>query len=308
MKTAFVFPGLNGLLRQKDRERYLKLSHVIKRLEQAQTALLRELNLKTDLMGMLKQRNTDEIYRIDNISLAAVVISAIQVGVVDHLREHFPNPEWMVGVSLGDIARTVSAGAYDFEVAVVSHVRFTYKIDGIDKLGGNIGVATTLARPFTTEDFDWFESMGVDVSILTSRFLNVGALFKSLELVRERARERGWRIMPIIDYPAHSRYILPYVDASRDEFMNVQTMKPLIPIFSTISCKSLTDPKEIKTEFLETITRTIHFEQAITKLYNEHGVTRFVNIGPCKSLYTLLRDIPLDFDIVDAEDLLATTK
>lgn len=307
MKTAFVFPGLNGLLRQKDRERYIELPYVIKRLREAEGALLRDLGLKTDLLGMVKT-NTDEIYRIDNISLAAVVISSIQVGVVDHLREQFPNPDWMVGVSLGDIARTVCSGAYDFEVAVVSHVRFTYKIDGIDKLGANIGVATTLQKPFTEEDFEWFEDQGVDVSVLTSRFLNVGALFESLANVRERARDRGWRVMPIIDYPAHSRYIKPYVDASREEFMTVKTMVPQIPIFSTISCKSLIEAQEIKEEFLETITRTIHFEKAITTLFKVHGVTRFINIGPCKSLYTLLRDIPLEFQVTDAEDLLSFIK
>lgn len=302
MKMAFIFPGLNGLLRQKDRERYIELPHVIKRLQQAEIALLRDLSISVDLISMVRA-STDEIYRIENISFAAVVISSIQVGVVDHLRECSPNPDWMVGVSLGDIARTVCSGAYDFEVAVVSHVKFTHKIDGIDKLGGNIGVATTIQKPFTEEDLQWFENQGVDVSVLTSRFLNVGALFQSLESVRERAREKGWRVMPILDYPAHSRYIKPYVDASRQEFMNVKTMAPQIPIFSTISCKTLVDPEEIKEEFLETITRTIHFEKAITTLHKEHGVTRFINIGPCKSLYTLLRDIPFDFQVSDAEGL-----
>ena len=307
MKTAYLFPGLNGLLRQKDRERYLPLPNVQKRLLEAQHALSRELGLSIDLMDMLT-KNTDEIYHIKNISLAAVLISSIQVGVVDHLREEFPNPDWMVGVSLGDIARTVCAGAYDFETAVVSHVKFTHKIDGIDKLGGNIGVATTLQRPFTQEDFDWFDKMEIDVSILTARFLNVGALFGALEKVRVRSKERGWRVMPILDYPAHSRYIKPFVEASEKEFLEVKTKSPEIPIFSTLSCKSLELPSEIKQEFLETIIRTVHFEKAITHLNKVHGVTRFINIGPCKSLYTLLRDIPLKFQIEDAQDLLVSTK
>ncbi len=307
MKTAYLFPGLNGLLRLKDRERYLHLPHVQTRLLQAQTALKRELNIDVNLLQMLTEE-TESIYRIENISIAAVLISSIQVGVVDHLKELYPNPDWMVGVSLGDVARTVAAEAYDFEVAVVSHVKFTHRIDGIDKLGGNIGVATTLQRPFTQDDYDWFESKGVDVSVLTTRFLNVGALFSGLEEVRLRAKEKGWRIMPILDYPAHSRYIKPYVDASEAEFMWVQTHVPKTPIFSTISLQPLLSPEIIKREFLETITRTIHFESAITKLSREHGVTRFVNIGPCKSLYTLLRDIPLEFKIEDAEDLLNVTK
>ena len=303
MKSAYLFPGLNGLLRKKDRERYLELPHVRARLNQAQEALWRELGMKTDLIGMLTQ-NTDEIYRIDNISLAAVVISSIQVGVVDHLREKHPDPSWMVGVSLGDIARSVAAGAYDFETAVVSHVKFTHKIEGIDKLGGNIGVATTIAKPFTPDDFRWFEENCVDVSVLTSRFLNIGALFSGLELVRQKAKARGWRVMPILDYPAHSRYIRPFVEASEEEFLKVKTTSPKIPIFSTLTCKPLVLPEEIKKEFLETITLTIHFERAIKTLHHDHGVTQFINIGPCKSLYTLFKDIPLDLKIYDAEDLL----
>jgi [acyl-carrier-protein] S-malonyltransferase len=303
MKTAFLFPGLNGLLRSKDRERYLPLSHVQKRIQEAEGALLNELDIKVDINQMLSGP-TEDIYKIENISLAAVAISSIQVGVVDHLKESVPHPEWMVGVSLGDIARTVSAGAYEFKTAVVSHVKFTQKIDGIDKLGGNIGVATTLQHPFTKEDFEWFNEKGVDVSVLTSRFLNVGALYRALEEVREKARERGWRIMPILNYPAHSRYIRPYVEASEKEFLQVKTFSPEIPIFSTLTNRALTEPEVIKREFLETIIKTIHFEKAITTLHLEHGVSRFVNIGPCKSLYTLLRDIPFEFKIEDAEDLL----
>jgi [acyl-carrier-protein] S-malonyltransferase len=307
MTTAFLFPGLNGLLRPKDRERYLPLPHVQKRISEAESALLNELDIKVDINKMLLSA-TEEIYKIENISLAAVAISAIQVGVVDHLKESYPRPSWMVGVSLGDIARTVSAGAYEFKTAVVSHVKFTQRIDGIDKLGGNIGVATTLQRPFTTEDFAWFEEKKVDVSVLTSRFLNVGALFHSLDEVREKAKERGWRIMPILNYPAHSRYIRSYVEASEKEFLQVQTFKPEVPIFSTLSNRSLIEPEAIKKEFLETIITTIHFEKAITTLHNEHGVNHFINIGPCKSLYTLLRDIPLELKIEDAEDVLKITR
>lgn len=307
MKTAYLFPGLNGLLRKNDRERYLELPFVISRLEQAQTALKRDLSIEVNLMDMIKNQS-DEIYKIKNISLAAVIISSIQVGVVDHLNKLYPDPDWMVGVSLGDIGRTVCAGAYDFETAVVSHVRFTHKLDGIDKLGGNIGVATTLQRPFTDADFEWFESIGVDVSILTSRFLNVGALYASLDKVRIRATEKSWRVMSILDYPAHSRYIKPFVEASEKEFLEVTTMNPRVPIYSTLSCKSIINPEEMKREFLETITRTIHFEQSIRQLNTDHGVKRFINIGPCKSLYTLLRDISLDFEIIDAQDLFLVTK
>ncbi|MBC7387204.1 MAG: acyltransferase domain-containing protein, partial [Cryobacterium sp.] len=256
MTTAYIYPGLNGLLRRADRMRFLPLPEVQSRLREAEQVLRDECDLKVDLDDLLA-KSAEEIYAIKNISLAAVAICAIQSGVSDRLRKVAPTPAWVMGCSLGDLARAVFAGAYEFRQAVRNHVNFTKDIDGIDKVGKNIGVAAPRDQPFTADDYAWFEEIAVDVSHLTPRFLNIGGRFRELELIEVRAKEKGWRTMTILDYPAHSRYILPFVEKVRINVLEVQTKAPTIPIFSSFSLKPLSDPEEISREFILSITQTL---------------------------------------------------
>lgn len=305
MSTAYLFAGLNSLMNAEARGRYLGLPRVQARLRQAEAALKRELDLEIDLDSLLGAR-AEELYSIRNVSLAAVAVCAIQVGAFEELQAtgRAPRPDWVMGCSLGDIARAVVAGAYEFDTAVVSHVRFTHGIDGIDALGANIGVSAL--RGFTSEDYSWFESEGVDVSRLTPRFLNIGGLTSALMRVQARAREKRWRVIPILNYPAHSRYLLPFVRQVETQFEKVGTAKPTLPIFSSLSCRVLEDPADIRREFLLAITLPIHWSDAVSRLVADHGVKRFVNVGPCSSLSKLMSDVPAaeGAEIVDAWSLL----
>jgi [acyl-carrier-protein] S-malonyltransferase len=303
-KQAFIFPGLNGLLRRADRNRFLPLPEVQERFRQAEAVLSSRLGHSEPLMALL-EKSTEEIYSIKNISLAAVIICAIQTGVTDRLKTMGIQPAWVMGCSLGDLARAVFAGAYRFEDAVYNHVHFTRGIEGIESIGRNIGVASSVSRPFDDGDYAWFDEIAVDVSRLTPRFLNVGGRHAELSLVEARAREKGWHVMPILEYPAHSRYILPFVDRVSNEFENVQVRVPQIPIFSSFSGKPLTDPVEIRKEFLLSITQTIHWHHAVTTLVREHGITEFVNIGPCRSLSRMMGDIPGSVGVVEADALIS---
>ena len=185
-------------------------------------------------LNELLSRSTEEIYSIDNISLAAVAICSIQCGVGDRLKATHPAPEWLMGCSLGDLARAVFAEAYSFEDAVVNHVKFTRDIGGINKIGKNIGVSTPAGTAFTPEDHAWFEEIKVDVSNFSPRFLNIGGRFEELALIEERAKTSGWKTMTILEYPAHSRYILPYVEKVKREVLNVKTHAPKTKIFSSV--------------------------------------------------------------------------
>lgn len=300
--TCYMFPGLNGLLRRSDRLRYAELPEVHARFALAEKALRDRLGLEVNLHSLLTGPGED-IYAIKNVSLAAVIICSLQMGAVDHLRKKQRAPDWVIGCSLGDLARAITAEAYDFSDAVVNHVHFTQSIDGIDKIGANIGVAAPAKAPFTEEDFAWFESIGADVSRLTPRFLNVGARFQEIETIKKRADEKRWATMPILEYPAHSRYILPFVENVRASFEKVHTKAPQIPMYSSFSARQISDPEEIKEEFLLCITKTIHWHTAIESLVRDKGVSRFVNIGPCTSLSRMMRDIDVKVDVVEAAAL-----
>lgn len=303
MATAYIFPGLNALIRKSDRNRFTHLPEVQSYFNKAEEIIANRFGKKFSFREFL-ELPTEDIYSIQNISLAAVAICAIQAGVAERMREQHGSPDWVMGCSLGDLARAVFAGAYTFEDAIYNHIHFTQRIDGIDQIGRNIGVLAPRGEAFTEEDYKWFQDVAVDVSCLTPRFLNVGGRYGDLGKVEERAKEKGWNTMNILDYPAHSRYILPYVRAVESDFAEVQTFRPKVPIFSSLSAQPLEDPQVIKEEFLLSITRTIHWSTAVQKLVNEKGITRFINIGPCRSLSGLMRDIPVSVETKEAYELL----
>ncbi len=303
MITAYMFPGLNGLLRHSDRLRFSALPETQVRLRRAEEVLQSRCGLVMSLDEFLAQE-TSVIYSVSNISIAAVAICCLQMGIVDSLSKLGHEPHWLIGCSLGDLARSITAESYSFEDAIANHVKFTKKIGGIDKIGGNIGVATKINTVFLDSDFKWFEDLGADVSRLTPRFLNIGAKFEQLALIQEQAKLRGWATMSILEYPAHSRYILPFVEAVRADFESVKISDPQIPMFSSLSCRQLSDPDIIREEFLLSITKTIHWHKAIEKLVSHHGVGRFINIGPCTSLSRMMRDIEVDVEVVEASRLL----
>ncbi|AHZ83486.1 hypothetical protein Bb109J_c2876 [Bdellovibrio bacteriovorus] len=303
MATAFLFPGLNALLRKSDRHRFLHLPEVQACFRRAEAIIQERFGHRFNFKDFL-ELPAEDIYSLKNISLAAVAICCIQTGVARRLREQSGDPDWVMGCSLGDLARAVFAGTYTFEDAVYNHIHFTRSIDGIDKIGRNIAVLAPKAAPFAEQDYAWFEQNNVDVSCLTPRFLNIGGRYADLDEVERYAKDKGWNVMRILDYPVHSRYILPYVQAVEKDFASVHTELPRVPIFSSLSAQPLTDPKQIKQEFLLSITKPIHWSRAVQKLAQDHQVDQFVNIGPCRSLTGLMREIPVQAVTVEASELL----
>ncbi|MEK2644033.1 ACP S-malonyltransferase [Bdellovibrio sp. BCCA] len=300
---AFIFPGLNALLRKVDRNRFTHLPEVQEHFARAEKVIAERFGQHISFKEFLNLP-AEEIYALKNISLAAVAICCIQVGVALRLRKQIGDPHWVMGCSLGDLARAVFAECYSFEDAVYNHIWFTQKIDGIDKIGRNIGVLAPRGQNFTAADYQWFEEICVDVSCLTPRFLNIGGRYKDLLKVEERAKEKDWNVIDILNYPVHSRYILPYVQAVASEFATVHTDTPRVPVFSSVSAQALEDPDVIKAEFLLCITQAVQWSKAIQCLVKEKGVTRFINIGPCKSLTGLMKDIPVTVETYEASDLL----
>jgi [acyl-carrier-protein] S-malonyltransferase len=303
MSKVFMFPGLNGLLKKADRMRYANQPNVQRYFQSAEIIIGDKFNKKISFLDFLNE-STEYIYSVDNISLAAVAICSIQGGVSEAVASEFGKPDWVIGCSLGDLGRSVFANAYSFEDAVTNHIKFTQKIDGIDKIGKNIGVLATKTDSFSEEDYQWFSDIKVDVSRLTPRFLNIGGRFEDLKKIEEKAIENSWGTMTLLEYPAHSRYILPYVEAVRQDFQTVKTHSPKIKMFSSLSAVPISDPEIIREEFLLSITRPIHWCQAIERLHLEHGASEFINIGPCRSLSKMMRDIPVEVTVTESYDIL----
>lgn len=300
MKTAFIFPGLNGLIKAEDRIRYLNVPEVAARLKQVEDIFKTHANHEFTFAHYL-QGSMQEIYSVENISKAATAICAIQVGVAESLMTKGIKPDWTLGCSLGDLARAVVSQVVSFETCITGYIRFAEKLQGIEKIGANVGVSKPAGAAFTKDEILEMQNLGLDVSVMTPNFLNIGGRYQELEQLQMIAKEKRFRTVKILDYPAHSRYIAPYVHAAAFEVKDIQLQTPTNRVFSCISCDEITNTDIMKSELMLNMTQPLRWGEAIQLLESREDEMRFINVGPCKSLTKMIPDLNLKSTIYEAD-------
>lgn len=299
MKTTFIYAGLNGLLKAEDRLRYLNLPEVRERLKQVEDIFKSQKQIEFKFEQFLRS-TTEEVYAVDNISKAATAICAIQVGVSEHLMNKGITPDWTFGCSMGDLARSIVSDIVEFKTCIASYISFSDHIQGIETIGANIGISKLAGAPFTNDEIDEIRNLQLDVSVMTPKFLNIAGRYEEINQLLTEAPARGFRTVKILDYPAHSRYILPYVIAATNQVQDLKFQSPRFRVFSCISCEEITNNLEtIKKELLMNTLETLRWGEAISKLEQVEEM-RFINIGPCKSLTKMIPDLNLKSPIFDA--------
>lgn len=305
MANVFIFPGLNSLLKPSSRSWFKDYPEVLEHFSIAEKILKKHYGYQDTFLNFL-DKPIDEIYEPHNIGLAAVIICSVQVAIYKILINKIGEPDWVMGCSLGDIARNVCSGSFSFETTVEEHFKFTQGIEGIDKIGGNISLVTTDGSSFTDEDFNWFEDIEVDASKLTPRILNIGGLFKDLKKIKDKAEVNNWAAQDLVNYPVHCRHILPIVADSGYDINKITAQAPHIKVFSSVLNKPLETESEIREESILGVIKPIHWHESVFNLIKNHNVDTFVNIGPCRSLSMIMRDLrlPNNIRVLEAKRLI----
>lgn len=291
MSTAFVFGPLSSMLRPEDRGRYRDREEVQARFAAAATILREQRGVEICFNDLLAKPSAELCARA-HMNLTAALVICLQLGVVDRLRQLLPRPAWVVGCSLGDVARTISAGACTFETALHVVTRSLSEVEAADQIGSNVAVMTTPRHPFTTDDLAWFEGAGLTVSQLSDRLLNVAGLSAGLQQLRVIAQRRYWRIFHLLDFPLHSQHVARYSAQAQRLIRQVPFSAPAAGtrVYSSVLQREVVEPDDLRQEFLSSLVLPHHWKAAANDLVENHGVTRFVNIGPCRTLSRLLEE------------------
>jgi len=188
MTTAYAFAPLSSMTRPEDRFRYRPWREVQERFTRAESIAHEDGGSPVRLDELLDQ-STSKLYEPAQINYAAALIISMQLGVVDRLSKLLPKPDWVVGCSLGDMARTVCAGACTFETALPVAMFSLRAVGRAERIGGTVVVMSAPRRPFSAEDLAWMESRDLTVSRLSPRMLNVAGLAESIEALKDKAQK-----------------------------------------------------------------------------------------------------------------------
>lgn len=305
MKTILLFPGLDAIESDALREQVTTWPEVMARIEEAQT-LLDRARIPLSLTQTLLSPRQETLAWFSSMVLAAM---AVQVGVFDRYQQQGHPIQGLLGISMGDLARSVCAGVAAFPQAFMGLQQFLQKLPPVLGQGSTYQVKCAdpnidLLAALRCEDF------GVAVSVHQSdQSALVAGPIDRLQAwyayIRHQPTLKAFELFAI-PVPLHHSLMQPvalqltdYVD-QHAAFDRAQ-----YPIYSTIYQKSLGSQTELQSEILANIHSTVHFAPTIHQLVQNHGALHFVSIGPAPTLLAFIRQMNLPNDQVRLTDYFA---
>ena len=284
--TAFLFPGQGSQavgMGKKLAERYPTARQVF---EEADEVL--GYNLSQVCFA-----GPEEKLRLTEITQPAIL--TVSMAAFRVLRECGTAPDFVAGHSLGEYSAHVAAGTISFSDAVRTvRNRGKYMQEavpvGIGAMAAILGmelekVAQVCAEAAQGEVCEAANVNSPEQIVIAG---HTGAVERATKLAAERGAKKA-KILPV-SAPFHSSLMKPAQDRLAAD-LNALTLNPLsIPVVSNVDAQVVTSGEEARDALVRQVTGSVKWEQSVRLLISRQ-VERFVEVGPGKVLWGLMRQI-----------------
>ena len=279
MKTALLFPGLDALFVASKMKRWMEVPMVRNSLSETGSLLSKFTGETEDLEKLVTESSRPHLNDFDRTSIA---LAGIQVGIARTLEK---SEKWdlVVGCSHGDIARSVITGVMNLEDAV--EIIWTFaELRKLCPLGKTANVRTIDGSALSSDQIGWLREEGFYPSLWSTHHATVAAELSLIDRGVAECRERGLKMKPIFPFAIHS----PTMSSLAARFGALapkwSLKTPKWPIFSSVYVRFLLGVEEIQAEAIAGAVTPIAWTKTLESLSSEHGVTRYLNVGPSNAL------------------------
>jgi [acyl-carrier-protein] S-malonyltransferase len=284
--TAFLFPGQGSQavgMGKKLAERYPTARQVF---EEADEVL--GYNLSQVCFA-----GPEEKLRLTEITQPAIL--TVSMAAFRVLRECGTAPDFVAGHSLGEYSAHVAAGTMSFSDAVRTvRNRGKYMQEavpvGIGAMAAILGmelekVAQVCAEAAQGEVCEAANVNSPEQIVIAG---HTGAVERATKLAEERGAKKA-KILPV-SAPFHSSLMKPAQDRLAAD-LSALTLNPLsIPVVSNVDAQVVTSGEQARDALVRQVTGSVKWEQSVRLLISRQ-VERFVEVGPGKVLWGLMRQI-----------------
>jgi len=284
--TAFLFPGQGSQavgMGKKLAERYPTARRVF---EEADEVL--GYNLSQVCFA-----GPEEKLRLTEITQPAIL--TVSMAAFRVLRECGTAPDFVAGHSLGEYSAHVAAGTISFSDAVRTvRNRGKYMQEavpvGIGAMAAILGmelekVAQVCAEAAQGEVCEAANVNSPEQIVIAG---HTGAVERATKLAEERGAKKA-KILPV-SAPFHSSLMKPAQDRLAAD-LSALTLNPLsIPVVSNVDAQVVTSGEQARDALVRQVTGSVKWEQSVRLLISRQ-VERFVEVGPGKVLWALMRQI-----------------
>jgi len=290
MKKVLLFPGIDALDDTSIRQQCMHIPEVVTRIAEAQS-VLNDINLPINLAHIMTEKSVDSFDWVVGLSLAAM---ATQVGIFDRYLNDGHQPDALLSMSQGDLARAVCAGVGSFKEVFMGLVLFA---KGIKKI-----VGSGLTYQVTVEGLiaDWedqfkLEEFNITTSVYQTNHANLysGSIKELKQWLLHLDTIPGLKYQSLSKIPValHHESLKPVaLSIQRHIQKNISVKHQRFPIYSTVYNKYLVKEEELIEEMTLNIYGVVHFKQSIQTITKNESI-EFLNIGPAATLLSFIKQI-----------------
>lgn len=214
----------------------------------------------------------------------ALAIAAMQLAVAEELEQAGERADWLCGYSIGEVARSCHAGAFSF-AALVAFARALPPLP----IAHGTTVAVQAGSAVRVDDAARrLADAGVTGSRLSPRFLMVAGPEEPMRRALA-SLDRGVHVQTIATCALHAPLQAPLAGRLAVALAGRALAPRREGVFSTLLGRPLQPGDDFGGELAANVAAPCDFATTIRRLHEEHGVTRFVDLGPGRHAQRFVR-------------------
>jgi [acyl-carrier-protein] S-malonyltransferase len=283
---AFIFPGQGSQVVGMGKDLAEKYPEARRTFDEADEALGYKLS-------QLCFEGPEEQLRLTEITQPAILTAS--VAALRVMETRMPKPAYVAGHSLGEYSAHVAAGTISFEDAVRTvRQRGKYMQEavpvGVGTMAAILGMdlATVSAVCDDARQGEVCNPANINSPEQIVISGNTAAVERATKLADERGAKRA-KVLPV-SAPFHCSLMKPAQDRLEADLNALPFHKPAYPVACNVDAELVTDETHARDTLVRQVTGSVKWEQCVRLLITQ-GVQTFIEVGPGKVLWGLMRQI-----------------
>jgi [acyl-carrier-protein] S-malonyltransferase len=235
----------------------------------------------------------DDQLRLTEITQPAIL--TVSMAAYRVLSENGLKPSFVAGHSLGEYSAHVAAGTFSFADAVRTvRKRGKYMQEAVPVgtgamaaiVGMDLDRVTALCGDAARGDVCEPANINSPGQIVISG--NAAAIERALKLAVERGAKKA--VLLPVSAPFHCSLMKPAQDRLAADLGELRLQSPGIPVVCNVDAQLVEDAERSRDALIRQVTGSVKWEQSV-RLLIDRGVQTFVEVGPGKVLWGLMRQI-----------------